>query len=75
MDLMLVLRHICVYDCVYVWLLCVFVYPMHKAFIFPVLRHSGQINGNICSVAEQRQQLSVEHAAAWGVTLLECSHV
>lgn len=41
--------------------------------IIPVVRHSGLLNANLYSVAEQRQQLSAEFAA-WGVTLLERSH-
>lgn len=51
-----------------------FVYLVLKALnILPVLKRSGLVNANVFSVAEQRQQLSVERAA-WGVTLLECSH-
>lgn len=54
-----------------------YVYLVHKGLdILPVVAHSGLLNANLCSVAEQRQrqQLSVEYATAWGATLLECSH-
>lgn len=61
--------------CVYVVFTALFVYFLHEALnIFSVLRHSGLLNANVYSVAEQRQQLSVE-CGAWGVTLLECGHV
>lgn len=61
-----------------IWLCVVFValfvYLAHEALnISPVPRHRGLLNANVCSVAEQRQLLSVE-LVAWGVTLLECSH-
>lgn len=52
-----------------------YAYLMQEALdILPVVTHSGLLNANLCSVAEQRQQLSVEYATAWGAILLECSH-
>lgn len=55
--------YLCVFVCLFI--LCT------RLKISSCTRHSGLVNANVDSVAEQRQQLSAE-LAAWGVTVGMC---